>query len=525
MKNKHDRFLVSLKRSFSSTRLAQTFAFLCAMLLCLQTVSAQQEGAPKMTLEQRYQQELSRWMLQAYEGDRDAQFKVGVLFTNNQFNSADFEQAVYWYMQAARQGHPLSQYNLGHQYLTGIGVKRSETEAMKWWLKAAEQDHPLAQFNVGRGYYLGIGLNEDHPQSEYWFKRAANNNEPKSIDILEQLGWSQPGEYTSAQTTPADNATESTTKTTTDNTEPQPKKEGSSEKQKSETDNAIDSAPAESNKADANTASDSKPDKKTDTTDNNPIAVYTDPSKRAVLIAILNIRNDLEIIEQQAEWTRVRNKSGLPVWVHQDFISVKDAIGVINGKRVNARSVPLIATGSIVGRLDNGEEVTILSQQKQWFRVMSPSNFEAWVKTNDLQAQTSTITSSEKTVVDKQEKPKSVAIKVYDNENDWLFNQPTESYTLQLASFDDPQKTATFESHDKFRNNANLRRFTATSKNIEWTYFLYGAYTDKELAKVAQDEIGQKRAWIRSFGTLQQNRCLAWKKQIPTPKTLNKYCS
>jgi len=95
---------------------------------------------------------------------------------------------VYWYKQAARQGHALAQYNLGHQYLTGIGVKRSESDAMKWWLKAALQDHPLAQFNVGRGYYLGIGLSEDQSQSKYWFKRAAQNQEPKSIEILEQLG-------------------------------------------------------------------------------------------------------------------------------------------------------------------------------------------------------------------------------------------------------------------------------------------------------------------------------------------------
>ena len=56
-------------------------------------------------------------MLAAYEGDRDAQFKVGVLFTNDQFSEPDYEQAVYWYKQAARQGHPLAQYNLGHQYL------------------------------------------------------------------------------------------------------------------------------------------------------------------------------------------------------------------------------------------------------------------------------------------------------------------------------------------------------------------------------------------------------------------------
>lgn len=166
-----------------------------AACIAWQTPSVAQTGADVAALQNKYQEELDKWMLQAYEGDRDAQFKVGVLFTNDQFSSADFEQAVYWYKQAARQGHSLAQYNLGHQYLTGVGVKRSEMEAMMWWLKAAQQDHPLAQFNVGRGYYLGIGLAEDHSQSQYWFKRAAQNQEPKSIEILEQLGWAKPGEY------------------------------------------------------------------------------------------------------------------------------------------------------------------------------------------------------------------------------------------------------------------------------------------------------------------------------------------
>ena len=109
-------------------------------------------------LKSEFQKELDKWMLRSYEGDRDAQFKVGVLFANDQFGPPDYEQAAYWYRQAARQGHPLAQYNLGHQFLTGNGVKRDEEAAMQRWLKAAEQKHALAQWNVGRPYYLGIGL-------------------------------------------------------------------------------------------------------------------------------------------------------------------------------------------------------------------------------------------------------------------------------------------------------------------------------------------------------------------------------
>jgi TPR repeat protein len=60
---------------------------------------------------------------------------------------------------------------------------------MSWWLKAAKQDHTLAQFNIGRAYYLGISFAKDHALSRKWLERAVANNEPKSIDIMQQFGW------------------------------------------------------------------------------------------------------------------------------------------------------------------------------------------------------------------------------------------------------------------------------------------------------------------------------------------------
>lgn len=530
MISKHHRFIASFKRAFSPA-LIQRLMVGAAVAMCTLSVSAAENtplSASPLSLpaEQQFQEELDRWMLQAYEGDRDAQFKVGVLFTNNQFKKADFEQAVYWYKQAARQGHALSQYNLGHQYLTGSGVKRSEGEAMKWWLKAANQDHPLAQFNVGRGYYLGIGLNEDHSQSEYWFKRAAKNNEPKSIEILNQLGWAAPGEFVSKENVAADDAI-------TTNISPA----------------VIDVAAkplAPINNADTVTddiessADDNTPPPAVSNTDesnqNTQIAVYTNPNKRAVLISILDSSDGLEIIKQSEKWARVRNADGLPVWVHEDFITVKGTKGTIIGNNVNARSVPLIRTGTIVGRLSQDAPVEVLARQKQWYRVQSPASFIAWVKNDDLTENMRTPSKPVQNTPLAAPKDDSATIAAvtpttlkskttYSNENEWLFSQSPTDFTLQLASFDDPVKIAEFESREKFANNANLRRFTATSKNIEWTYYLYGSYEDSDSAKQGREKIGQKRAWVRTFGRLQQNRCLAWKKKIPTPKALNKYCS
>ena len=278
-----------------------------------------QDPALSPSIEQEYQAELEKWMLRAYEGDRDAQFRVGVLNTNSQFNPPDYEQAVYWYKQAARQGHALAQYNLGHQYLTGVGVKPNQSTAMSWWLKAAKQDHALAQFNIGRAYYLGIGLEENHTLSRKWFERAAANNEPKSIDILQQLDWTDPGGTLTAKELADSIDTDSTKVTANELTPPNIGQAGGTgtiaaassdktsqivggkialEKQTIDESNVssaedltsvvkpIDSAPTVSTTT--------KQGKNTnDATANQavsalPIALYTNPALRSVLIAIVD---------------------------------------------------------------------------------------------------------------------------------------------------------------------------------------------------------------------------------------------
>jgi len=497
-------------------------------------------SASSTSLESEYQKELDRWMLQAYEGDRDAQFKVGVLFTNDQFKSADMGQSAYWYKQAARQGHALAQYNLGHQYLTGTGVKRNEREAMKWWLKAAEQDHPLAQFNIGRAYYLGIGLEEDHDQSRLWFRRAAKNNEPKSIDILQQLGWSEAGD--SQILTKKEGFDEpvasipSATRTSVRIASIAPSQTAQSEPIEETT----DSAPVEPTPVTGSPPTQPVAEEVTE-----PIAVYTNPAKRSVLITILNIRDQLNVVNTTPEWTEVTNDSGFPVWVHQDYIVVADDIGTIQGSSVNARSVPLITSGTIVGQLNDTETLAVIDKKNAWYRVRSPNRFKAWVKTDEfnrkpkpssgnsaiknnitkINTTNSEISNAVNATQNAQAKTVVSSDATNSDDNDWLFSQAADAYTLQLASFDEAAKIAEFRSRKKFQNNPNLRSFTSYSRDITWTYFLYGAFDSSEAAKQARTEINQKLAWVRSFGKLQQNRCVAWKKQIPAPRELNKYCS
>lgn len=600
----------------------------------------------KPNLEQEYREELDKWMLRAYEGDRDAQFKVGVLFTNDQFDQPDYEQAVYWYKQASRQGHVLAQYNLGHQYLTGVGVTKNETTAMQWWLEAAKQDHSLAQFNIGRAYYLGIGLTEDHAQAKYWFERAAFNQEPKSIDILKQLGWYS-GELASKPINPdssadnnsqnsEDSAAQDSIVSQSQQNEPEPIEKidvptgeivESSEQDNDQpsadasdqgpvsdsnieltsritpivasgtlnppTDNAaladsvdeseplestadVDAAVSENTNTDNITAtsigeasnednniSEATGESATESEEQNaaaeiaaseevyksPIALYTNPEVRSVLIAILDNKKEVSISKAGDEWSEIVSANGFPVWIHGDFLKINSGYGLITGQAVNARSVPIITNGTVVGKLNKGERVAVLDKRKAWYRILAPNRFKAWVKTEDFNREeqplvSSSLNSSEggwrstnnvsppASVLSPADSAVSGApisnksnLNRSENDNEWLFSQAPDNYTLQLASFDDPAKIEAFVSRQKFINNPELHRFTANGKNIEWTYFLYGSYTNRAEAETSKLNIKQKLAWIRTFGRLQQNRCVAWKTQLPTPKELNRYCT
>lgn len=535
--------------------------------------------------QQSYRDELDKWMLRAYEGDRDAQFKVGVLFTNDQLAAPDFEQAVYWYKQAARQGHVLAQYNLGHQYLTGAGVEQSNTQAMQWWLQAAKQNHPLAQFNIGRAYYLGIGLAEDHSQSKYWFQRAAANDEPKSIDILNQLGWSTSG-ATSAIETEQTNSNDSLASKIV------PIDEGSNAAQEPSNPEVIQDAQIQDTIGDAaSSASSSEPiEEQTDHSDSgvaepiepiaeteqvspttqtrtepqqqtleqHAIALYTNPKVRSVLIAILPQRDTLTEISRDDEWAIVSSTEGFPVWVHGDYLDVIDGVGRLTGQSVNARSVPIVTNGTVVGKLNKDELVAVISKRNEWYRITAPERFKAWVKTSELDQPKTSLANIEQTPEASQQAdlPSEPAIQAQiqtpdtqtteaqatqtalapiesaggtitqgQSEDDWLFGQSPEHYTLQLASFDNDAKVQEFSSRAKFANNPNLHSFIANGKDMQWTYFLYGSYPNRSAAEAAKKQIDQKLAWIRTFGRLQQNRCVAWKTQLPTPPELNRYCS
>ena len=80
------------------------------------------------------------WLPLARAGDGDARAAIADLYLSELLTPpADANErrriqrtAAWWYRQAARCGHVISQLNLGELYSTGVGVERDMVEAYVW---------------------------------------------------------------------------------------------------------------------------------------------------------------------------------------------------------------------------------------------------------------------------------------------------------------------------------------------------------------------------------------------------------
>ena len=109
----------------------------------------------------------------------------GTMSAEEFYEKAEEVDEFEWYMRAAEQGHSDAQYKLGECYNLGFGVKADEAEAVKWYRKAAEQGHSDAQNELGNCFYFGSGIEADEAEAVKWYMRAA---EQGNSDAQYQLG-------------------------------------------------------------------------------------------------------------------------------------------------------------------------------------------------------------------------------------------------------------------------------------------------------------------------------------------------
>lgn len=131
---------------------------------------------------------LREWLPLALEqGDANAQFYLGEIYSGGMGVIRADVQAVKWYLTAARQGHARAQSRLGDMYDRGWGVDQSYAKAFAWRLKAAEQGDIQAQYKLGFLYANGQGTARNHVQAYKWWSIATVWGDPDAAHERDKI--------------------------------------------------------------------------------------------------------------------------------------------------------------------------------------------------------------------------------------------------------------------------------------------------------------------------------------------------
>ena len=122
--------------------------------------------------EKDYLKAVQLWRPLAQAGDREAQYRLGVMYAEGKGVAPNDAEAALWFERAAEQGEAMAQYNLGASYVEGAGVRKDMATAAKWFRRAADQGIPLAQLNLGLLYASGDGVPQDNVEALRWIDLA-----------------------------------------------------------------------------------------------------------------------------------------------------------------------------------------------------------------------------------------------------------------------------------------------------------------------------------------------------------------
>ena len=118
----------------------------------------------------------------ANRGDKEAQFKVGMMYLNGADGfPKDQQKALHWLREAADQGHTKAEFEIGMMYYKP-GDQDNQT-AQSLLLKAADKGHANAQYFLAAIY----NQNQQYDDAAKWLDMAFQNNHEEALEMLVEL--------------------------------------------------------------------------------------------------------------------------------------------------------------------------------------------------------------------------------------------------------------------------------------------------------------------------------------------------
>ena len=297
----------------------------------------------------------------ARQGNREAQFAMGVAYYKGHGVDQDLAEALAWFRKAADSGQPTAMFNLGVAYWQGAGVQKNFATAVDWWERAAELSDVASQYNLGFAYYQGQGAEKDLEKASDWLGKAAAQGHADAQRLLDMISDQQ----IAAQTT-----SESQTISQTPSKQPSTTGINSASVTKTESNAILVSVRFGAGKI---------------SYDNLPIR--SGPNASAIVTGKLRQGTPVKILQTTGSWSRIETPSPPRFWVFGRYVTGAPQ-GRISADKVRLRTKPTTGSGSsIVTELNKGDVVKVHASSGDWKQVSTEPAIQSWVQSSGLAEQ------------------------------------------------------------------------------------------------------------------------------------------
>jgi Sel1 repeat len=142
------------------------------LIVCGSFAHASADEAWRAYLAKDYARAFELAQTPALEGNKDAQYLLGLAAKHGRGAEQSHEVAVRWFTLAAERGHADALNDLATSYSRGEGVTRDDAKAFEYFRLAAERGSPAGQRNVGQMYEQGVGTAKDSLKALFWYERT-----------------------------------------------------------------------------------------------------------------------------------------------------------------------------------------------------------------------------------------------------------------------------------------------------------------------------------------------------------------
>ncbi len=516
----------------------------------------------------------------AGQGHTGAQYNLAHLLLNGQGVPKDPAQALYWWHRAARSGHILAQHNLGYAYYKGIGVRQDHDEARRWFMEAANAGDPRASamlVTLERETEPTAALSPERDGPPHRHAETSESVFDSSADVSPDLSTRHTADAASAD------AAESLPVTSDDVSLPRavdpivipapehrPETEKTTGVELSESLVSTRSPPDPDEVGAPNTAVDrsagrgtaaaskqprlgnigTTPDAQTRVEATTPVSptprtddpfaaengnpwLYGQPADFYTLQIISARRRS--IVETYAAQTHLRSarlfhtrtENGEDWWylIYGSYPNEDAAQAAVASLNVEPESVWIRRFGVLQQKrckalADTQHEV------RKFCSGPADSAADGQPAVDASAGSPSTRASASEPYWPRPPEQASILLDlVRHDDNDWLFAQPRNYYTVQLLSVADRSRVARFLREYKLETKALT--FTTRRAERDWFFAIYGSHPSLDAAiKTSQTlPVPSASVWIRQFASIQQTQCrIAEQLPEPIPAVLKPYC-